>query len=274
MQPYQRHSSPIIHLAGIGLLGALFACSGEPGAPGGAGASGLVHASTEPAGANCPFGGTRIDVGVDSNGNGALDPTEVSPTATSYVCNGKGQSSLVRTTAEPAGPHCPFAGTRIETGLDADNSGTLDAAEIDAAATSYVCNLAPGGGAISPSTGIVAAIAPGGVSTATTGPITVRFTLKDDRGFPLDLGGSYSQNTPIQPRFAIGYFTKDATTGIVSPLTMYTQSTSAAAPAGQPTSYSPLTSTGQGTLIENGLGAGDYTYTFPTTATTNGATYF
>jgi OmcA/MtrC family decaheme c-type cytochrome len=34
--------------------------------------------------------------------------------------------------------------------------------------------------------------------------------------------------------------------------------------------YSPP-STGQGTLVENGLGAGDYTYTFPTTSITNGA---
>jgi OmcA/MtrC family decaheme c-type cytochrome len=265
----------MIYLAS--LLTALFACSGEPGSPGGTGANGLVHAGAEPAGANCPYGGTRIDVGIDSNGDGALDPTEVNATGTSYVCNGSGQSSLVLTAAEPAGAHCPFAGTRIETGLDINNNGTLDAAEVNASATSYVCNVAPGGGsggggAISPSTGIAVAIAPGGVSTSTTGPITVRFTLKDDRGFPLDIGGSYSQNTPIQPRFAIGYFTKDATTGIVSPLTMYTQTTSAAAPAGQPTNYNPLGSAvGQGTLIENGLGAGDYTYTFPVAATPNGA---
>jgi OmcA/MtrC family decaheme c-type cytochrome len=52
---------------------------------------------------------------------------------------------------------------------------------------------------------------------------------------------------------------------------MYTLSTSAAAPAGQPTNLNPLgTAPGHGTLVENGLGAGDYTYTFPTAATTNG----
>src|SRR6185436_5442416 len=86
-----------------------------------------------------------------------------------------------------------------------------------------------------------------------------------------DLGGTYSLNTPIQPRFAIGYFTKNPTTNIVSPMTMYTKTTSASAPAGQPTNYNPLgTAPGYGTLVENGLGAGDYTYTFPTASTPNG----
>jgi OmcA/MtrC family decaheme c-type cytochrome len=270
MFQHQRSQLPSVSTIGIVLAAALLACSGDPGAAGSPGASGLVHASPEPAGANCPYGGTRLDVGIDSNSNGALDPTEVSATGTSYVCSDRGKNSLVRTAAEPAGTHCPLGGTRIETGVDTDNDGTLDPGEVNSAATSYVCN-ASNGGAISPSTGIVVAIAPGAVTTSTTGPITVRFTMKDDRGFPLDIGGSYSQNTPIQPRFAVGYFTKDAVTGAVSPLTMYTQSTSSAAPAGQPTSYNPLgTAPGNGTLVENGLGAGDYTYTFPTASITNG----
>jgi hypothetical protein len=217
-----------------GVVGMLVACSGDPGSPGAAGANALVDAVPEPAGANCPYGGTKIVVGIDSNGNGALDASEVNATGTSYVCNGSGKNSLVATRPEPDGANCPFGGTRIETGLDASNDGTLGSDEVDAAATSYVCNVAPSG-TISPSAGILIAVK--AVSTSTTDPITVRFTMKDDRGFPLDINGRYSQNLAIQPRFALSYFTKDPTTAVVSPLKVYTKSTSASAPAGQPTNY-------------------------------------
>ena len=247
-----------------------FGCTGDPGPAGPGGGDGsdgqdsLATTAAEPPGANCPTGGVRIQVGVDTNDDGVLDAGEV--TATTYVCNGGGGlSSLVLTSPEPAGTNCPFGGTKIETGLDVNSDGTLDPAEVDPDATSYVCNVAPSG-SISPSTGIVVAIR----SVTTTEPIKVRFTMKDDRGFPLDLDGGYSVNTPIAPRFALGYFTKNAS-GIVSPLTVYTKTTSATNPAGSPTNYNPLgTSPGHGTLIENGDGAGDYTYTFPTVATVNG----
>jgi OmcA/MtrC family decaheme c-type cytochrome len=240
------------------------ACTGSQGD---SGTTALTSTSPEPAGANCANGGTKVEVGLDTNGNGTLDPSEV--TSTSYVCNG-GTNSLVATSPEPAGANCPFGGTKIETGLDTNNDGILEDSEVNAAATSYVCNFGPNG-TISPSTGIVAVVKSGGVSLSTSQPITVRFTLKDDRGFPLDLNGNYSANTPIQPRFALAHFSKDPVSGLVSPLTVYTQSTSTAAPAGQPTNYNPLgTAPGFGTLVENGLGAGDYTYTFPTTSITNG----
>ena len=255
----------------FGCVAVLVACSGDPGPTGPTGPSGanaLIESVPEPAGANCPFGGTKLVVGIDANGNGVLDAADGRPTGTSYVCNGRGTSSLVRTRPEPNGANCPFGGTRIETGLDANNDHALGNDEVDAAATSYVCNIAPSG-TVSPSTGILVAVR--SVTTSPAQPIAVRFTLKDDRGFPLDIRGTYSQNLAIQPRFALGSFTKDPTTGIVSPLNVFTKSTSASAPAGLPTSYSPLgTAPGHGTLVENGLGAGDYTYTFPTTATTNG----
>src|ERR1043165_7368813 len=252
----------------LGCVAMLFACDGDPGSPGSSGANALVVSVPEPAGTNCPFGGTKIVVGIDANSNGILDSVEVGSQGTSYVCNGRGTSSLVKTSSEPNGVNCPFGGTRIETGLDANNDDSLGGDEVDAAATSYVCNVAPSG-ALSPSAGILVAVR--SVSTSATQPITVRFTLKDDRGFPLDINGGYSQNLAIQPRFALSYFTKDQTTGIVSPLSVYTKSTSASAPAGQPTIYNPLgTAPGHGTLIENGLGAGDYTYTFPTVGTING----
>lgn len=246
---------------------AVMACTGDSGDPGAPGANALSATTTEPAGAHCAKGGLRVDVGLDLDRNGVLAPAEV--TATSYVCNGDGMTALVRTATEAAGTNCPFGGTRIETGLDANNDGKLNDSEVNAAATSFVCAFGPSG-AISPSTGINLVVKPGGVSTTVGAPITVRFTMKDDRGFPLDIAGVYSTNTPLQPRFALSYFTKDAVTGAVSPMTTYTRSTSTAAPAGLPTNYNPLGAAGAGTLVENGLGAGDYTYTFPTTSTTNG----
>jgi OmcA/MtrC family decaheme c-type cytochrome len=250
------------------LLGGV-ACTGdqgEQGPPGPDGADGkgsLATTSAEAPGTNCPAGGIKIQVGTDMDDDGTLDASEV--TATTYVCNGSsGHSSLVDTSQEPAGANCPFGGIKIETGLDLDDDGTLAPGEVDDAATSYVCNIAPSG-TISPSTGIVVDIK----SVTTTAPIRVRFTLKDSRGFPLDIAGGYSVNTAIQPRFAIGYFTKDAN-NIVSPLTVYTKSISGSNPSGAPTMFNAA-STGQGTLTQNGSGAGDYTYAFPTVTTPNGA---
>lgn len=54
-----------------------------------AGANGkisLVKTTTEAAGVNCAAGGTKIESGVDNNGNNTLDAAEV--TNISYVCNG------------------------------------------------------------------------------------------------------------------------------------------------------------------------------------------
>jgi hypothetical protein len=45
----------------------------------------LIALNDEPAGANCPYGGIRIDSGVDSDDSGVLDSTEVN--SSGYVCN-------------------------------------------------------------------------------------------------------------------------------------------------------------------------------------------
>src|SRR5690242_13434530 len=78
----------------------LVACEGDPGSSGTNGANAIVDSVPEPAGANCPFGGTKIMVGIDTNGNGILDAAEVRSTGTSYVCNGGGADSLVKTSPE------------------------------------------------------------------------------------------------------------------------------------------------------------------------------
>src|SRR5262245_54595750 len=109
----------------VGGFAILAACSGDTGSPGTDGANGLVNAVPEPAGANFPYGGTKLVFGIDANDNGVLDTDEVRPAGTSYVCNGRGTSSLVRTSPEPNGVNCPFGGTRIETGLDVNNDNAL-----------------------------------------------------------------------------------------------------------------------------------------------------
>src|SRR5690606_25724586 len=80
-------------------------CNGTDGADGADGADGLTAlatASPEPAGPNCPNGGTKLEFGLDDDGDGVLDPAEVD--STSYVCNGiDGLSVVTSLTAEPPG---------------------------------------------------------------------------------------------------------------------------------------------------------------------------
>jgi alpha-tubulin suppressor-like RCC1 family protein len=128
-----------------------YACNGTNG---GAGKSALVRQTAEPAGASCPStGGTRLDTGVDTSGDGVLQNGEI--THTSYLCNGQpgptgpaGASAiatLVTATPEPAGATCGSGGQRVDLGPDANTNGLLDSSEI--AQTRYVCNGVGGAGA-------------------------------------------------------------------------------------------------------------------------------
>lgn len=111
---------------------------GEPGDPGDPGDVTLVRRTDEPAGANCANGGDRIDVGVDDDGNGTLDEAEID--ASTWVCRGLPGDDAVAllTLTSSATEGCPNGGTRIQTGLDADASGTLEGLEITDDRT--VCN--------------------------------------------------------------------------------------------------------------------------------------
>lgn len=74
-----------------------YVCNGAPGgagAEGPAGATGSAGAdgrnalsvvTAEPAGANCTYGGVRIDVGIDLDGDGQLGTSEI--TGTRYICD-------------------------------------------------------------------------------------------------------------------------------------------------------------------------------------------
>ena len=109
------------------------------GASGSDGRASLIKTTPEPAGANCPAGGHKIETGADANGNNVLDAIEIQ--ATSYICNGEdgtnGMLSLVLVQSEPAGVNCNHGGQRIDSGLDVNSNGVLDAAE---RSTAYVCN--------------------------------------------------------------------------------------------------------------------------------------
>ncbi len=164
-------------LAVLGLIGAiaLSACDGSAGGPGSDGTKGkdgvpgtdgkpsLVVAVAEPSGTNCTAGGTKIETGVDNNGNGRLDAGEV--TDSTFVCNGgsgsqggngtngskgadgipgaTGLTSLVSTSHEPAGANCEFGGVRVASGLDTNKDGVLQTEETTASASQFLCQPWP-----------------------------------------------------------------------------------------------------------------------------------
>jgi hypothetical protein len=66
--------------------------NGATGATGQNGLNALIKTTSEAAGANCTNGGTKIETGLDANGNGVLDAGEVNVSQTQYVCNGAGSS--------------------------------------------------------------------------------------------------------------------------------------------------------------------------------------
>ncbi len=123
-----------------------YVCHGEDGADGADGHNSLTAVSDEPAGGNCTVGGKKIDVGVDTDDSGTLDADEIS--ATSYICHGEdgtdgadgdnGKNALVSISDEPAGENCENGGKKVESGIDDNENGTLDADEVDT--TEYVCN--------------------------------------------------------------------------------------------------------------------------------------
>jgi hypothetical protein len=93
---------------------------------------------------------------------GATGPQGPQGVSGSNGTNGSnGLNSLVKTNTEPAGTNCPNGGVKLEYGLDANNNGTLDAAEVNSSLTKYVCNGLTG------PTGATGATGPQGVA----GPI-------------------------------------------------------------------------------------------------------
>ncbi|MEQ1734384.1 MAG: hypothetical protein ABL940_11975, partial [Bacteroidia bacterium] len=154
-----------------GLVGS----NGTNGANGTNGKNSLLKTTNEPAGVNCANGGKKVESGIDTNNSGVLDAGEV--TATNYVCDGlvgsngtngangtNGKNSLLNTSVEPAGANCANGGKKVESGIDTNNSGVLDAGEVTA--TNYVCDGATGATGPTGLTGAVGATGPAGPSGA------------------------------------------------------------------------------------------------------------
>lgn len=113
------------------VTGTDYVCNGDPGR------DARVSVRQVDSGTGCPAGGVEISMGTDADGNGVLDPSEV--TSKAYVCNGSdGRASLVDVQEEPAGANCAHGGVRIASGVDADGNGVLDPSEVFS--TQYVCN--------------------------------------------------------------------------------------------------------------------------------------
>jgi hypothetical protein len=145
----------------------------------------VAQTTNEAAGANCATGGVRLQLGADANRNGTLDAGEVNAALTRYVCNGaqgpqgiqgiqgpagatgpqglEGVPTVAQTTNEAAGANCATGGVRLQLGADANRNGTLEAGEVNAALTRYVCNGAQGPQGIQGPQGQTGATGPQGI---------------------------------------------------------------------------------------------------------------
>lgn len=122
-----------------------YVCNGEKGDKGHDAISRTTsfNAGEMTAESGCANGGTKIEVGVDSDDSNELEDTEI--TQTKYICNGEnggnGHNALLKVSDEPKGDNCTKNdGIKIETGIDLDNSGSLEDSEVDPTQTKYVCN--------------------------------------------------------------------------------------------------------------------------------------
>ncbi len=128
-----------------------FVCNGTDGANGGAdGENGLTSLIRVSPSESCENGGIEIEIGLDTNDNGELDPGEID--ASYDICNGadgangtngaNGFNTLSNVITEDPGPNCPNGGIKIELGLDTNENGSLDNDEV--VSENYVCNGANG----------------------------------------------------------------------------------------------------------------------------------
>ena len=116
-----------------------------------------------------------------------------------------GKNTLAKTTTEAAGTNCATGGFKIEYGLDTNNNGVLDAGEINAIFTKYVCN-----GAMGPQ-GIVGATGPQGVS------INNSFIQGDSLYIDLSNGQTLNTGKVRGPQGATGIQGPQGMAGVTGP---------------------------------------------------------
>ena len=72
----------------IDFINSLSGADGIDGVNGSLGANSLMTTTIEPAGPNCVDGGVMIEIGLDTNFSNVLDPFEIDPALTTFICNG------------------------------------------------------------------------------------------------------------------------------------------------------------------------------------------
>lgn len=167
-------------------------CNGVDGAAGTNGSNGLSALSnviTEEPGDNCPNGGLRVQLGVDSNSNGTLDAGEI--VSDNYICNGSdgsdGISSITKASIEEAGDNCINGGLRIEIGMDdVTIDGILQNEEVDY--TYFVCNGADGADGNNGLNSLMSTSTEDPGSNCDNGGIRVDIGLDNDRSGSLSAG--------------------------------------------------------------------------------------
>ena len=89
----------------------------------------------------CPNGGIEVEMGIDANANGRLDPSEVDHARTEIICHGldgeHGESQLISITQATL-EECSEGGKKILIGLDQNANNILEASE--ALQTELICN--------------------------------------------------------------------------------------------------------------------------------------
>ncbi len=108
-----------------------FVCHGEDGK------STLVKLSplsADPAGA-CLFGGTRLESGLDLDGDGALAPAEVQSTRDVCAVQVNAFMTLVKNSVVLPGAQCAFGGVKTEVGIDDNDNRALEPEEVDSSTT-------------------------------------------------------------------------------------------------------------------------------------------
>jgi hypothetical protein len=92
-------------------------------------------------GEQCATGGIELASAVDLNNDGFLDASEID--TSEIVCDGKdgldGITALVSQTVVAPGDSCENGGLRFDVGLDINDNGTLEAAEVDS--TEFLCTV-------------------------------------------------------------------------------------------------------------------------------------
>jgi hypothetical protein len=143
------------------------------GPQGSTGAQGLIGA-TGPQGSTGPQGATGA-----TGATGHQGPQGVAGTNGTNGADGK--NTLAKTTTEVAGANCTTGGVKIEYGLDANSNGNLDAGEINATLTKYVCNGAVGAIGATGATGATGPQGPAGATGAQgfTNPIAANIIALD-----------------------------------------------------------------------------------------------